>query len=162
FLEAIFVGIYLYGWERLPPRAHWLCGFPIAISGLASAWFVVTANAWMNCPQGFRVEEGAIVDVDPIAAMLNRATGAQTTHMIIAAYMVTGFAVAAVYAVPLLSGRGSPHHRRALALALVPAAIMAPLQLVAGHWSAHVVAATQPVKLAAMEGQFTTETAAPL
>jgi cytochrome d ubiquinol oxidase subunit I len=162
FLEAIFVGIYLYGWDRLPPRAHWLAGFPIAASGLASAWFVVTVNAWMNSPQGFRLADGAVVEIDPIAAMLNRATGAQTTHMIIAAYLVTGFAVAAAYAVPLLRGRGALHHRRALTVALLPAALLAPLQLVAGHWSAHVVAATQPVKLAAMEGQFQTEQGAPL
>ena len=162
FLEAIFVGIYLYGWDRLSPRAHWLAGFPIAVGGLASAWFVVTVNAWMNSPQGFRLADGAVVDVDPLTAMLNRATGAQTTHMIIAAYLVTGFAVASAYAVPILRGQGTGHHRRALAAALAPAALLAPLQLVAGHWSAQVVAATEPIKLAAMEGQFKTETGAPL
>jgi cytochrome bd ubiquinol oxidase subunit I len=90
FLEAIFVGIYLYAWDRLPPRAHWLCGFPVAIAGLASAWFVVTANAWMNTPQGFVLENGVVTEADPWVAMMNPATWAQTTHMILAAYIVTG------------------------------------------------------------------------
>jgi cytochrome d ubiquinol oxidase subunit I len=162
FLEAVFVGIYLYGWKRLSPWAHWLAGFPIAIGGLASAWFVVTVNAWMNVPAGFRLAEGTVVDVDPVAAMLNPATGAQTTHMIVAAYLVTGFVTASCYAVGLLRGRESLAHRRAFAIALIPAAILAPLQIVVGHWSAQVVARTQPVKLAAMEGQFETEAQAPL
>jgi cytochrome bd ubiquinol oxidase subunit I len=162
FVEAIFVGISIYGWKRLSPRAHWWSGVPIAVSGLASAWFVVTANAWMNAPRGFRLVDGAVVDVDPLAAMMNPATWAQTTHMIIAAYMVSGFVVASVYAVALLGGRATLHHRRAFTLALLPAAALAPLQLAAGHWSAHVVSLTQPVKLAAMEGQFRTEKGAPL
>ena len=81
FLEAIFVGIYLYGWDRLRPWAHWWCGVPIAVSGAASAWFVVTVNSWMNAPQGFRMEGNRVVDIDPIAAMLNPMTGPQTTHM---------------------------------------------------------------------------------
>jgi cytochrome d ubiquinol oxidase subunit I len=162
FFEAIFVGIYLYGWNRLSPRAHWLAGFPIAASGFASAWFVMTVNAWMNAPQGFRLQGGTAVGVDPIAAMFNRATWAQSTHMIIAAYLVSGFVTASAYAVRLLRCPGEIHYRRALTLALAPAAILAPLQIVVGHWSAHVVAATQPVKLAAMEGQFQTQVRAPL
>jgi len=162
FVEAIFVGIYSYGWNRLSPLAHWWSGVPIAVSGLASAWFVVTANAWMNAPQGFRLVDGAVVDVRPLTAMMNSATWAQTTHMIIAAYMVSGFVVASIYAVALLGGRTTLYHRRALTLALLPAAAFAPLQLAAGHWSAQVVSRTQPVKLAAMEGQFQTEKGAPL
>ncbi len=162
FLEAIFAGIYLYGWERLPPKAHWWSGFPIAIGGFASAWFVVTANAWMNVPRGFRLEDGVVVEANPVAAMLNPATGAQTTHMLLAAYMVTGFLIAAVYAGERLRGRDSLHHRRAMTLGLVLGIVLAPIQAIVGHWSAQVVAATQPVKLAAMEGQFRTESAAPL
>lgn len=162
FIEAIFVGIYLYGWDRVPPRVHWLAGVPIAVSGLASAWFVVTVNAWMNAPQGYRWEEGRVVDVDPLAAMLNRATWAQTTHMILAAYLVTGFVVAAVHAAALLRGCDTSHHRRALSLALGLGVTLIPIQFGVGHWSAQVVAGTQPVKLAAMEGQFATEKSAPL
>jgi cytochrome d ubiquinol oxidase subunit I len=162
FLEAIFVGIYLYSWDRLSPRAHWLSGFPVAIAGVASAWFVVTANAWMNTPQGFRMVEGVVVEADPITAMLNPATGVQTAHMIIAAYMVAGFMVASVYAVARLRGTDTLYHRRAMALGLALGAILAPAQLVVGDWAAKVVAKSQPVKLAAMEGQFRTEAGAPL
>jgi cytochrome d ubiquinol oxidase subunit I len=162
FLEAIFLGIYLYSWDRLSPRAHWWSGVPIVLGGVASAWFVVTANAWMNVPQGFRLEDGVVVDADPIAAMLNPATGAQTTHMMVAAYMVTGFVVAAFYAFELLRGRNTLYQRRAMMLGLVVGAALAPVQAVVGHWAAQVVAATQPVKLAAMEGQFRTEASAPL
>jgi cytochrome d ubiquinol oxidase subunit I len=162
FLEAIFAGIYLYGWDRLPPRVHWLTGFPIALSGLASAWFVVTANAWMNSPQGFVLRESVVVEVDPLAAMLNPATGAQTSHMILATYMVTGFVVAAFYAWERLCGRDGPYQRRAMALGLALGALCTPAQIVVGDWAARMVAATQPVKLAAMEGQFRTEAGAPL
>jgi cytochrome d ubiquinol oxidase subunit I len=162
FLEAIFAGIYLYGWERLPPRVHWLAGFPIALSGLASAWFVVTVNAWMNCPRGFVLRDGVVVEADPLAAMFNPATGAQTSHMILAAYMVTGFVVAAYYAWERLRGRDGTYQRRAMSLGLALGAICAPVQIVVGDWAAKVVAATQPVKLAAMEGQFRTESRAPL
>lgn len=162
FLEAIFVGIYLYSWDRLPPTVHWWCGWPIAIGGVASAWFVVTANAWMNVPQGFRLVDGIVVDADPIAAMLNPATGAQTTHMIVAAYMVSGFLVASAYAVGLLRGRRTQYHWRAMSLGLILGAVLAPIQLPVGHWAARVVAATQPVKLAALEGQFPSQTRAPL
>lgn len=162
FLEAIFVGIYLYTWDRLPPRAHWWSGFPVAIAGFASAWFVVTANAWMNTPQGFRLVEGVVVDADPFVAMLNRATWAQTTHMIIAAYMVTGFLVASVYAMARLRGKDGLYHRRAMLLGLVLGATLAPVQIVVGDRIAKMVAQTQPVKLAAMEGQFRTESSAPL
>lgn len=162
FLEAIFVGIYLYAWDRLTPWAHWWSGVPVALAGAASALFVVTANAWMNAPQGFEMEDGVVVDVDPLAAMLNPATGAQTTHMIIAAYMVTGFTIASVYAMGRLRGHATLYHRRAMMLGLVLGAIGSPLQLFAGHWAARTVAATQPVKLAAMEGQFDTERQAPL
>jgi cytochrome d ubiquinol oxidase subunit I len=162
FLEAIFVGIYLYGWDRLGPWTHWLCGWPIAASGAASAWFVVTVNAWMNTPAGFRLEGERAVDIDPTAAMLNPSTGPQTTHMIVAAYLATGFAVAGVYAWFLLRDRTSIYTRRALALGLAMGVVMTPVQWVVGDWAARHVAETQAVKLAAMEGQFQTEAGAPL
>ncbi len=162
FLEAIFAGIYLYGWDRLPKRVHWLTGWPIAISGFLSAFFVVMANSWMNTPQGFRIVDGELVDIDPIAAMLNPATGAQVTHMIVAAYLVTGFSVGSFYAWRLLKDRNDEYSRRALTLSLLLALPLAPVQSIVGDWSAKVVAESQPVKLAAMEGLFETTTRAPL
>lgn len=187
FLEAIFVGIYLYGWDRLTPRLHWWTGVPIAVAGFLSAAFVVCANAWMNCPQGFRLEGDQVVDIDPFAAMFNPASGAQVVHMILAAYMVTGFCVAAYYAAALLLAgkKGSlkdnsqnaseaakesdsstvlriDYCRKAMGLGLWLAIISTPPQMVVGDWAAKVVAASQPVKLAAMEGQYETEVGAPL
>jgi cytochrome d ubiquinol oxidase subunit I len=87
FVEAIFLGIYLYGWDRLPPRQHLLSGIPIIVAGVASAFFVVTANAWMNQPTGFDLVDGRVAGVDPLAAMFNPATPPQTVHMILAAFM---------------------------------------------------------------------------
>lgn len=162
FIEAIFAGIYFYGWNRLPPRVHFVTGFPIAISGLASAFFVVTANAWMNSPQGFTLRDGVVIDADPIAAMFNPATASQATHMIIAAYMVTGFGVAAFYAWERLRGRDTSYQRRAMTLGVLLGVVFALPQVIVGDWAAKMVANTQPVKLAAMEGQFRTEAGAPL
>lgn len=166
FLEAIFAGIYLYGWDRLPRKVHWLTGWPVAVAGFFSAFFVITANSWMNAPQGFRLEEGEIVDIEPIAAMFNVATGAQVTHMLITAYLVTGFGVASFYAAQLLRKREQherrEYHWRALTLSLLMAAPLVPVQFAVGDWSAKVVAKSQPIKLAAIESQFETETRAPL
>jgi cytochrome d ubiquinol oxidase subunit I len=162
FIEAIFAGIYFYSWDKLPPRVHFLTGIPIAVSGLASAWFVVTSNAWMNQPRGFTLKDGVAIDIDPIAAMLNPATGAQTAHMIIAAYMVTGFSVAAFYAWERLRGRDTLYQGHAMTLGLLLGMFFALPQIAVGDWAAKMVAETQPVKLAAMEGQFQTEAGAPL
>jgi cytochrome d ubiquinol oxidase subunit I len=162
FLEAIFVGIYLYGWNRLSPWLHWWCGVPIAISGAASAWFVVTVNAWMNTPRGFRLVDGHAVDIDPVAAMLNPSTGPQTAHMIVAAYLVTGYLVAGAYALFLLRGGASQYCRRAVALGLTLGTLATPVQFLTGDWAARRVAEVQPIKLAALEGQFATEAGAPL
>jgi cytochrome d ubiquinol oxidase subunit I len=162
FVEAIFLGIYLYGWDRLTPWQHWWSGVPIAVSGVASAWFVVTANAWMQTPVGFREVGGHVVEVDPIAAMLNPSTPVMTTHMILAAYMATGLGVAAVYAMGMLRGRRDAYHRRGLAVGLAIGLGIAPVQIAVGDWAARVVAEHQPVKLAALEGQWDTQRRAPL
>jgi cytochrome bd ubiquinol oxidase subunit I len=161
FIEAIFLGIYLYGWDRLPPRTHLLTGLPIFAAGLASAFFVVTANAWLNTPAGYTVRHGRISSVDPIAAMFNPATGPETVHMILAALMVTAFGTASVYAVAMLRGRRDRYHRLGLLLPLTAGAVLAPLQIAAGDWAARMVAAHQPVKLAAMEGLARTTAGAP-
>ena len=162
FIEAIFLGIYLYGWDRLPPRVHLLTGVPVAIAGFASAWFVVTANAWMQVPTGFRLVNGEVVDIDPWAAIFNPATPVLTTKMILAAYMVSGFGVAGVYAWGLLRGRRDRYHAVGFLLPFAFAAAMTPLQIVAGDWAARHVAEYQPAKLAAMEGLYETQRGAPL
>ncbi|MFF4194998.1 cytochrome ubiquinol oxidase subunit I [Nonomuraea sp. NPDC001831] len=162
FVEAIFLGIYLYAWDRLRPVAHLLTGIPIVLAGVASAFFVVAANAWMQQPTGYEVADGRIVAVDPWAAMFNRATPPQTVHMILAAFMVAGFLMAGVYAVAMLRGRRDRYHRLGLLLPLTVAAAVTPVQIGVGDWAAHFVAEYQPVKLAAMEGVFRTGRDVPL
>lgn len=162
FTEAIFLGIYLYGWDRISPRAHLWSGVAVAVSGAASGIFVVTANSWMNSPTGFDLVDGRPVNIDPIAAMLNPMAFQQTLHMTLAAYTATGFAVAGIHAFLLLFDRANAFHRRALSAALilgVPAAVLQPMS---GDISARSVAARQPVKLAAMEAHFETTAGAPL
>ncbi|MDQ4132732.1 MAG: cytochrome ubiquinol oxidase subunit I [Actinomycetota bacterium] len=166
FIEAIFVGIYLYGWDRLAPRLHVLCGVPIVVAGVASAWFVVTANAWMNQPAGFDIEHylatGVVRNVDPWAAMFNPATPPQTTHMVLAAFMVAGFGTAAVYAAGMLRGRRDRYHRLGFGLAFTVAAVITPVQIGVGDWLARFLADNQPLKLAALEGLERTQAGAPL
>ncbi len=162
FLEAIFLGLYLYGWDRLSPRVHWLCSIPLVVSGGASAWFVVTANSWMNTPTGYHAVNGKVTSVDPIAAMLNPSTPTETLHTILACYQVTGFAVAAVYAWALLHGGNTSYNRRGLTLGMLLGAVVAPVQAIVGDLSAEFVARAQPAKLAAMEVLFQTTKGAPL
>jgi cytochrome bd ubiquinol oxidase subunit I len=162
FLEAIFLGLYLYGWQKLSPPAHIAAGVTVAIGGAFSGAFVVAANAWMNTPTGFRLVGNTVVDVDPVAAMFNAAAGAQIVHMLLAAYAAVGVAVAGIHAWFLLKDPLDQFHRRAFTIALIvglPASLLQPL---AGDWAAGVVTRTQPVKLAALEGQFATERHAPL
>jgi cytochrome bd ubiquinol oxidase subunit I len=163
FLEAIFLGVYLYGWERVGPRAHLAAGVVVAASGAASAVFVVLVNAWMNTPVGFTLDAaGAFASVDPVAAMRSPAAFQQALHMLLASYAATGLAVAGIHAWMLLRGSPPAFHRRALALALCVGGPAAVLQPISGDLSARVVAVTQPVKLAALEGQWQTERGAPL
>jgi cytochrome d ubiquinol oxidase subunit I len=162
FIEAIFLGIYLYAWDRLSPRAHLLSGVPVVVAGVASAFFVVTANAWMNQPVGFDLENGRAVDIDPWHAMFNPATPPQTVHMILAAFMVAGFLMASVYAVAMLRGRRDRYHRVGFLLPFAVAAAITPVQIVVGDWAAHVVVTQQPTKLAAMEGLYESEKPAAL
>ncbi len=162
FTEAIFLGIYLYGWDRISPRAHLWAGVAVAVSGAASGIFVVMANAWMNSPAGFEMVGGRPVNIDPVAAMLNPMAFQQTLHMTLAAYTATGFAVAGIHAFLLLFDRDNAFHRRALSAALVLGVPAAMLQPISGDISARSVAARQPVKLAAMESHFETMAGAPL
>jgi cytochrome bd ubiquinol oxidase subunit I len=162
FIEAIFIGIYLYGWDRLPPRVHLLSGVPVLLAGAAGTFFVVSANAWMNQPRGFDLDNGRVVGVDPWGAMFNPATGPQSVHMLVAAFMVTGFAIASVYAVGMLRGRRERYHRLGFMIPFTLAAVFTPVQVVVGDWAAKFVAEYQPVKLAAIEGVYRTEEGAPL
>ena len=131
--------------------------------GAASAWFVVTANAWMQSPVGFELSAaGKVVDVQPIQAMLNPSTPVMTTHMILAGYMATGLTVASVYAVGMLKGRRDLYHRRALAVGLTFGLVLAPVQVFVGDLAAKLVAERQPMKLAALEGLWDTTSNAPL
>jgi len=162
FTEAIFLGVYLYGWERLSSRAHLLAGIVVAVSGAASAVFVLMVNAWMNTPTGVTMAAGRIVAVDPVAGMLSPAAFPQALHMVLASYAATGLAVAGVHAWMLRRGATRDFHRRALIVALWVGAPAALLQPLSGDISARLVASYQPAKLAALEGQFLTERGAPL
>ena len=162
FTEAIFLGLYLYAWDKVGRRAHLFAGIVVALSGVLSGIFVVIANAWMNTPAGFRLVDGAPVDVRPFAAMANAAAFSQTLHMTLAAYAATGLTVAGIHAFAILRGNRSPFQRLALGVALsvgAPAAILQPLS---GDLSARMVAENQPVKLAALESHFETQRGAPL
>jgi len=161
FTEAIFLGIYLYGWDRVSRGAHLFAGIVVAVSGVLSGIFVVIANAWMNTPAGFEMVAGKAINVRPFMAMANAAAFSETLHMTLAAYAGTGLTVAGIHAVALLRGNRSAFHRLALGIALslgAPAAILQPLS---GDVSARSVAVHQPAKLAALEAHFETQRGAP-
>jgi cytochrome bd ubiquinol oxidase subunit I len=153
FLEAIFVGIYIYGWDRLSPRAHFLSGLPIVAAGVLGSVMVISVNGWMNHPEGFTLRDGHVVDARPLKALFgNSYFWHEFVHMYVAGFVVTGFAVAAAYAVGQLRGRWTRYHRTALTVPLAAAAIATPIQVLVGDWAARDVATTQPIKLAAIEG----------
>jgi len=162
FTEAIFLGVYLYGWDRISRRAHLTAGVIVALSGAASAVFVVMVNAFMNTPAGFAMQGGQIVRIDPIAGMFNPSTIQQALHMLLASYAATGFGVAGIHAAIVLRRGDIALHRHALTLALLIGAPAAMLQPLSGDLSARNVAKWQPIKLAALEGHFDTERGAPL
>ncbi len=151
FVEAIFTAIYLYGWRRLSPWVHWWAGIPMLISGALGALSVVAANSWMNQPGGFTLDHGKITKVDPWAVIFNRATPYEVPHMLLAAYMVTGFVVAGVYAVGMLRGRRDRYHRLGFLIPFTTAAVAAPLQVLMGDTVSRAVEKQQPLKFAAME-----------
>ncbi len=156
FVEAIFLGIYVYGWGHLEGRWHSMMLIPIMAAGVTGSFLVVSVNAWMNAPTGFRLVDGEAVDVDPVAAIFNSAAGLQFLHMYLAAVMVVGFSVAAVYARGWLRGRRDRLHRLGLVVPLAFAAVATPLQPLVGHFAGQRLADEQPIKLAAMEGLPTT------
>jgi cytochrome d ubiquinol oxidase subunit I len=162
FLEAIFIAIYVYGWDRIPPRLHFLAGIPVAIAGVAGSMFVISVNAWMNHPRGFDLQDGRAVNVHPWSALFgNSYFWHEFVHMYFAGFIVAGFLIAVPYAWGFLRGRWDRYRRTALTVALSAAAVAAPLQVVIGDWAAREVAAEQPVKLAAIEGLGQTTSGAP-
>ncbi len=151
FLEAIFVAIYIFGWKRLAPWTHFWAGVPIAITGLGGAFSVVAVNSWMNQPQGFSPTTGDVTSVEPLKVIFNPAVPYEVPHMILAAYLVTGFIVASVYAVGMLRGRRDRIHRLGLLIPLTVACIATPIQFAVGDTAARAIAEDQPIKFAAME-----------
>jgi cytochrome d ubiquinol oxidase subunit I len=151
FLEAIFAGIYLWGWRRLGGWAHWWSGVPIAVSGIFGAMSVVAVNAWMNQPGGFTEHGGRITSISPWQVFFSHAAGYEMPHMILAAYMVAGFTVAGVYAAGIWRGRRDRYHYTGFVLGFVPAAVLTPFQIFVGDTAARAIAADQPVKFASME-----------
>src|SRR3954462_13433845 len=158
FLEAIFVAIYIFGWKRLAPWKHFWAGVPILITGLGGAFSVVAVNSWMNQPQGFSPTTGDVTKVEPLKVIFNPAVPYEVPHMILAAYLVTGFVVASVYAVGMLRGRRDRIHRLGLLIPLTVACIATPIRFALGDSAARTTAKDQPVKFAAMECVQTTST----
>jgi cytochrome d ubiquinol oxidase subunit I len=161
FVEAIFIAIYVYGWEHLSPRVHFAAGIPIVLAGLSGSFMVISVNGWMNHPEGFSIRAGEVVDIDPVDALLNANLWHELVHMYLAGFIVAGFLVAGVYAFGWLRGRRDRHHRVGIVVALSVAALTTPAQLLVGDWAARTVAERQPVKLAAFEGLEETTKGAP-
>jgi cytochrome bd ubiquinol oxidase subunit I len=161
FIEAIFIAIYVYGWDRLPRRTHFLTGIPVIITGFTGSFWVLGVNAWMNDPVGFKLVGGRVTDPQPLKALLAPNLGHELTHMYLAGYIVTGFIVAGVYGAARLRGRRDLYHRTGLVVALSFAAFASGAQGLVGDWAGRRVADSQPVKLAAFEGLGHTEKGAP-
>jgi cytochrome bd ubiquinol oxidase subunit I len=162
FVEAIFLGIYLYGWDRLSPRAHWICSFPIWISGIFAALVIVTVNSWMNTPAGFEVQNGKITGINSFQAIFNPAQPYEVVHMVLASFVGIGFGVATVYAIAILRGKRDAYHRKAMLLGLTFGLASIPLQMIAGDAIARSLETQQPVKLASMEAVYNTSEDVPL
>lgn len=162
FMEAIFIGVYVYGWDRLSPRLHLLSGLPIVAAGVTGSFMVISVNAWMNHPSGFTLAHGKAVDVHPVQALFaNGYVWHEFVHMYVAGYIVAGFLVASVYAFGVLRGRFGRYERAALAIPLTVVALASPVQVLVGDWAGRGVASMQPIKLAALEGLPYTQRGAP-
>jgi cytochrome d ubiquinol oxidase subunit I len=162
FIEAIFIAIYVYGWDRMSPRLHLLSGIPVIIAGFSGALFVISVNGWMNHPGGFTLRNGQVTDVNPFTALFgNSFFWHELIHMYLAGFMVTGFVLAGVYAWGWLRNRRGQYERAALMIPLAVAALAAPVQVVVGDWAARTIAEQQPIKLATIEGLPATTRGAP-
>ncbi|WP_413668045.1 cytochrome ubiquinol oxidase subunit I [Mucilaginibacter sp. Mucisp86] len=162
FIEAIALGLFLYGWNRLNNWVHWTAGIIVGVSGVASGILVVAANSWMNSPSGFDFVNGQYINIDPVKAMFNKAWFSESLHMIIAAFSATGFAVAGIHALMIYRKKNIAFHTKAFKIAIIFGAAAAILQPFSGDLSAKNAAKRQPAKLAAMEAYFHTQEYAPL
>jgi cytochrome d ubiquinol oxidase subunit I len=162
FTEAIFLGIYLYGWNRVPGWFHLFSGIVVSLSGLLSAIFVTLVNGWMNTPTGFDIVDGKFQNIHPFTAMLNPAGIPEAVHMVLAAYTAAGFAAAGIHSWLLLRRGRNRFDEVAIGIALTVGGCAVLLQSVSGDALARMVAVKQPMKLASLEGQFHTEIGAPL
>jgi len=152
FTEAVFVSIYIFGWRRLRPWTHFWTGVPIAVAGVFGSISVVSANAWMNAPEGVTLDSaGKVVDVDPMRVIFNSAMPLMAAHMVVAAYLVGGFLIASVYAVGMLRGRRDRYHRMGFIIGFTVAALATPVQMGVGDALARWVFEQQPAKFAAIE-----------
>ncbi len=152
FTEAIFIAIYIYGWNRLEGWKHFWTGVPIVIAGIGGAFSVVAVNSWMNQPEGFSLAaDGTAIDVSPLGALFNPAVVYEFPHMLLAAYMVCGFGLASIYAISWLRGKRSRRTKVAFAIPFAIAAIATPIQIFVGDVAARGVADHQPAKFAAFE-----------
>jgi len=163
FIEAIFISIYVYSWDRISPQRHILTGIPVIVTGITGSMMVIAVNAWMNNPSGFSIDQaGEVVDVKPFEALFaNGHLWPQLTHMYFAAYIVVGFTIAGIYAYSWVRGRRGDYFRTAMVVPLAVACLAAPGQLLIGDWAARTVADDQPIKLASFEGLYKTTKGAP-
>jgi len=162
FLEAIALGLFLYGWDKLSPTTHWLCGLAVGLCGVISGLFVICANGWMNSPSGFDWVNGEAQNIRPMEAMFNASSLWQGLHMTVAAFQATTCAVAGIHALIILKGDKSKVHFYALKISLALFAVSSLIQPILGDFVAKNVAKVQPVKLAAMESHFKTQKGAPI
>ncbi|WP_405557467.1 cytochrome ubiquinol oxidase subunit I [Streptomyces sp. NBC_01171] len=161
FLEAIFVAIYIYGWDRMPPWAHFWSGVPVALASIGGAGAVIAANSWMNQPGGITMRNGKVVDVRPGEVFFNNAFWLQFWHMLLAAYIVAGFVVASVYAVGMIRGRRGHYQKLGFLISFITAAVALPVQIFVGDTIARQVFDDEPAKFAAIELLPTTGTHVP-
>jgi cytochrome bd ubiquinol oxidase subunit I len=163
FFEAIFLGIYLYTWDRFEnQKKHLLLLIPVAIGASFSAIFITIVNAFMNAPQGFDIANGQLVNINPLVAMLNPAMPTKVTHVLATAYMTSAFVLASIGAFRLLKGSNHVYHKKALFLTMKIGLIFSVATAIIGDFSGKYLAEYQPEKLAAAEWHFETEEGAPL
>jgi cytochrome d ubiquinol oxidase subunit I len=154
FLEATFLGILLFGWNRVPPWLHTFAAVAIAFGTLLSAFWILSANSWMQTPRGFEMRDGVAFPVDWLAIVFNPSFPYRLAHMVTAAYLTTSFVVLAVGARFLIAGKYLQHGRTMVGMAVGFAAIAAPLQLLVGDQHGLNTLRHQPMKIAAIEGHW--------